>query len=317
MCGSRKPLVALVLCATGLVAWLASGFYTLSSGEQALVLRWGKAIALEVEPGVQFHWPRPIEQIKRARVSELHSLPFQADTSGRELITGDENLMMVSAILSYDIVDLDRSLFGVQELDRLLRAAGQECLCRELAAVDVDMAMTGGQPVLRRAVREGVQALANSLGLGVRIISVELAEMSPPATVAEAFQRVASARVRKQETVQEARGYAGSIVPRSRGEARSLVAAAEASAREQLERARGDSASFVRLAAEYHRSPEITAHLQWLKTLSGIFERSQVRIDTQPAHSVYYLRFERPTSQEEASHRRIGPPPPQERTNND
>ncbi len=308
-----RLLVGLAL-GSGLIAWLASGFYSLSSGDEALILRWGRVIARQTEPGVHFHLPYPIDRVTRARVSEVHSLELQTRAEGRELITGDANLVMVSAIASYDIYDLDRSRFGVTDLDRMLQAIGQESLCRELAAISVDVAMTGGQSLLRQTVRDSVQRVADRLDLGVRIISVELASVSPPETVSEAFQLVASARSQKQEIVQDAHGYAGSVVPRARGEARAIVSAAEADATEELERARSDSVAFARLAAEYHRSPEITRHLQWLNALTAIFDRSQVRLDPDPARSIYYLRDVEGAAQESTPRRRISPPKPQART---
>ncbi len=310
---NHTRLLVGLLVGAALTAWFASGVYSLSSGEEALVLRWGRVIARQAEPGVHVHLPYPIDRVTRARVSEVHGLELQVGVEGRELLTGDANLVMVSAIASYDIYDLDRSRFGVRELDRVLRAIGQESLCRELAAVSVDIAMTGGQSLLRQTVRDSVQRVADRLDLGVRIISVELANVSPPETVSEAFQRVASARSQKQEIVQDARGYAGAVVPRARGEARASVAAAEAHATEARERASSDSVAFARLAAEYRRSPEITRHLQWLNALSEVFERSTVRLDPDPTRSIYYLRDSQEKAGDSPPRRRISPPKPASR----
>lgn len=290
----RRELVTGILVSALVVilglAWLMTGSYSLTSGEQALILRWGKVVSRQTETGIHYHWPWPIETIERAQVSEVLSLALQDTTAGRELISGDANLVMVAATVSYDIADLDRARFNVADLERTLQMVGQQCLCRELAAVSVDEVMTSGQSGLRQAVRDSLRAVTRRLDLGVRVISVELTEVSPPMTVAEDFNKVASARVRKQEIVQEARGHAGSVVPRARGEARKLTAGAQAFASEAVSAARSDSAAFVRLAAEYRRAPEITSELQWLQTLQSIFSRSEIRVDPDPGRSIYYLK---------------------------
>lgn len=276
------------------LVWLASGFYSLSSGEHALIMRWGKVVSQQTETGFHYRWPWPIETAERARVSEVLRVALQDTTAGRELISGDINLVMVAATVSYDIADLARARFGIGDLERTLVVAGQQFLCRELAAVGVDEVMTGGQSNLRRAVRDSLRQIAVALDLGVRVISVELTEVSPPATVAEDFNKVASARVQKQEIVQDARGYAGSLIPRVRGETKTMLASARAYATEVMGRARSDSVAFTRLAAEYQRAPEITSQLQWLQSLQRIFDRSDVRTDPSPAQSIYYLRESQP-----------------------
>jgi membrane protease subunit HflK len=290
------------------LGWLVTGSYSLTSGEQALIMRWGEMVGRETETGFHYHWPWPIETMERTRVSEVLNVALQDTVAGRELISGDANLVMVSALVSYDIADLSRARFAIADLPRALQVAGQQCLCRELAAVGVDAVMTSGQSDLRRAVRDSLQAMTNRLDLGVRIISVELAEVSPPAPVAEDFNRVASARVRKQEIVQEARGYAGSVVPRARGEARRLVAEAQAFATETLGTARSDSVAFARLAAEYRRAPQITSQLQWWQTLQEIFARCDVRVDPSPAQTIYYLRDGQPVVPESGARNARGVP---------
>lgn len=276
------------------LTWLGSGFYSLSSGEHALVLRWGKVVARQTETGFHYHWPWPIETIERARVSEVLSIALQDTLGSRELISGDANLVMVGAAMSYDIADLEHARFGIGELERALQVAGQQCLCRKLAAIRVDDVMTRGQSSVRRAVRDSLQSVVDRLDLGVRVISVELTQVSPPETVAEDFNKVASARVQKQEIVQQARGYAGSVVPRARGEAQTLVSEAQAFASEVLGTARSDSVAFARLAAEYRRDPAITGQLQWSQALQGIFARSDVRVDPSPGRSIYYLKDDEP-----------------------
>ena len=70
---SRKT----VLGALGIVLaiWLATGIYTVEADELGVVLRFGKFVTI-TEPGLNYHWPFPIESVETPQVSGTHLSEF-------------------------------------------------------------------------------------------------------------------------------------------------------------------------------------------------------------------------------------------------
>ena len=273
-----------------LTAYFASGLYALQSGQRALILRFGKVVYEVSESGVHYHLPLPIENIVNAHVNEVQTLPIQEQiTVQLERFSGDENLIVVRALISFDVKNLSAYLFHVQAVKTLIQAAGQKSLSRELAAMPVDEVMTSGKSVLRLVVKKNVQDILDALNTGVRIISVEFTEITPPLDVSLAFKAVSDARVRKQRIIEEAEGYANVAIPEARGQVSATIAKAEAYSQEVLDAANGQVKAFNDLSAEYHRNPEITLRLKYLETLQTISKKSRFVIDTEPVDSMYYI----------------------------
>ena len=119
-------IVMLVL----VVAYLASGVFTVQPGEEAIVLRFGKVAGPPRTPGLRFSLPYPIDEkiivpVKEKKTLELDSFWFQmrAKDLGKELdlispmsdglnpvndgalITGDKNLVHLTFLITYRIAD--------------------------------------------------------------------------------------------------------------------------------------------------------------------------------------------------------------------
>ncbi len=271
--------------------YLASGLYALQSGQQALILRFGKVVRTVSDSGVHYHLPAPFEQVVKAHVSEVQRLSLQQDVKFlAERLSGDENLLVIQALVSYDIVDLCQYLYHVHDIPALIQAAGQMCLSRQLASMPVDEVMTGGKSVLRLSIKKQLEHMLQELQTGVNVLSVELTNISPPEEVVISFNAVSDARVRKQRLIKEAEGYANVILPETRGKVSSILAEANAYAEEIAQFSQGKTAAFLRLLAEYQRQPEITARLRYLNTLKHIGQKSRIIVDSDPGKSFYYLQ---------------------------
>ena len=149
--------------------------------------------------------------------------------------------------------------------------------------------MTTGKSLLRLLVKERLQEISDDMELGIRVISVELTEISPPESVSDAFMSVSNARVKKQEIIKDAEGYANAIIPKARGDATTLTSKAEAYSKEIIANAEGSVSAFEEMLKEYERNPEITLSLKMLETMKTILSKSKVKIDTNPSRSIYYI----------------------------
>lgn len=271
-------------------AYLCTGIYSLQSGQNALVLRFGKVVTEVTDPGIHYHLPFPFEKVLKVRVSEVKKVSLKGDLEDSlEVLTGDENLIQVDAIINYDIKNLSHYLFNSQKPEELIVSVGQMFLSRELGKMMVDNVLTIGKSMLRLVMKEKIQQVLDKLKTGVRVISVELIDISPPSPVSPSFKAVSDSREKKHEIIKEAEGYANSVIPRARGKAGSELIQAEAYAKETIDFANGAVNAFDLLLDEYRENPGITLQLRYLETMKKIFSKVQLNIDANPSNSIYYI----------------------------
>ena len=74
----------LVIYALGaiLLLWVASGIYIVDPSEQAVVLRFGKAVGIS-ESGIHYHFPSPIERVEIEKVTQVKRV--EIDLSGARI----------------------------------------------------------------------------------------------------------------------------------------------------------------------------------------------------------------------------------------
>src|SRR5262249_36057291 len=68
--GHHWKSIAGVLLGVGLLAWLATCFASVDTGEVGIVQRFGRATT-DLEPGLHIRWPSPIETVARIRPNEV------------------------------------------------------------------------------------------------------------------------------------------------------------------------------------------------------------------------------------------------------
>ena len=290
MPANKIKRIGLVILLLIFLVYLATGIYTVQNGQNALTLRFGKVVVEVINPGINYHLPFPLEKVIKVHVRQVRKIQIQqSEGKGIEGITGDENLITILAVVSYDINNLTDYVFQANDVEGHMQVAGEMCLSAELAKVTVDEVMTSGKSILRFILKQKIQAAFDSLGIGIRVISLELTDISPPPNVSLAFKAVSDAREKKQRIIKEAEGYAYSKVPKARGEASSILFQASAYANETINLAYARTEAFTALEAEYMKNPDIIAKQKYLETLNRIYQKCSVIIDSNPENSVYYI----------------------------
>ena len=102
-----KGLGLIVLAAVAI--WLFSGFFRVDSEEVGVVLRFGKFVR-EVQPGLNYHLPYPIESVLTPKVTRINKIDIGMrvvrtcrGTTIRDVL--EESLMLTG---DENIVDVDR-----------------------------------------------------------------------------------------------------------------------------------------------------------------------------------------------------------------
>lgn len=276
----RGILLSLLLLL--LLDWALTGIRVIREDEQGIVLRFG-AVTRVAPAGICFTLPWPIERTIRQRTTEVRTMPIgykmvdavrgiPPSRQEVEWVSGDKNIINLTLTIKYVISDPVAYLFrlGPVEADFLVRRCGEARLTEMIARMGVDELLTHGKVGLQEETRTRTQAALDSLGAGIRLVTVNIGEVVPPANVIEAFNDVSTAKIEKGRMINQADGYRKDLLPRARAMANRMIQDAESYRAETVERARGETRQFLDLLAEARRARDITEVRLYLEAMERI-----------------------------------------------
>ncbi|MCL4294592.1 MAG: FtsH protease activity modulator HflK [Anaerolineae bacterium] len=289
--------IGLILVGLALLLYLLSGLYTVRPGEVAVVRRFGQVITPRVTEGLHYRLPWPIEQETIINVSEVRresigltepeaeEHPLHLEAPGKlQVLSGDTNIVDYEVIVQYQISDPVAYLFNVDYPHyQLIRDAVRAAVTQVSGSTGVDAILTTERQTFQNTLRQQVQALLDESNSGLAVVGVSLQKAYPPDEVADAFRDVSSAREDKDKAINEAEGYANSIIPEARGEANRTLAEAAGYAKIQVDQATGAAESFKSILAEYQTNSKIygedvTRFRLYVETMEKILPRVQTYI---------------------------------------
>jgi len=270
-------------------AWAATGIYAVQPYERAVVWRYGKILPEPTLPGIHCGLPWGIDRVTKLKVNEQkrvgiglsledRNLGRSVDPRRAECLAGDRNLIAISAIVQYDIVDAKAYLIRTADVPLAIENLATAELSAAIASRNVDDILTFGRLEIQQQVLAAVKTRLSQWerdrrGLGVQINSVTLETVRPPQEVDEAFRDVISAREDRQRAINEAQGFATALIPSARGESRRIRLEAEGSATAAVERARGEADRFDRIVAQLASGRGVTTERLILETLEEVLPR--------------------------------------------
>jgi len=273
-----KPLGAVAL---GL--WLLSGVYIVSADRQAVVTRFGQVIEPRVFPGIHISLPWPVDRVTRLKVRQLQRLVVGGDLPdgvlGRtqplvsQFLTGDQNIINLRAVVQYSVDMPADYLYHTQDVAKSVAAAVETELARRIGRRNVDAVLTTDKAAIQDETRVAAQKRIDAYGAGVRVASINIESMTPPADAADAFRDVASARADAARIYNEALGYANDEIPKARGEAQQATESAAAYKETKIDEANGDAARFSLVEGEYARASAVNGRRLYLETLEQVLPK--------------------------------------------
>jgi membrane protease subunit HflK len=272
-----------------LLFWLATGFYQIEDGETGVVQHFGAYAGLRPS-GAGWHLPWPIETVTAVNLGRLNSADFQA-----RMLTSEAMLVNVTVGIQYQYSDARAALFAARDPDALVRELGEAATRELVGGRSIELLMGGSdRTVLTTALRSAVQAPLDAMGLGVRILAVNLTDVQVPQAVLAAQRELVQAGVEHERVIREAQGYAAELVPAAQGQAQRQRLDAEAYKLQVVGVAEGDAARFDPLAAAYARAPEVTRTRLYIETLETILARSRkIIIDGKSAGNTLVLPLDK------------------------
>lgn len=294
-------LIPPIAVAVVVILLLISGFYTVDSGEEAVVLRFGKHVETVTTSGLKWKLPL-VDRVEKVKVSEVKRLEFGfrtikegADAQYKDvpaealMLTGDENLINVETIVQYRIVDIEKFLFEVTRGEDALRVAAEATIRRVITNHPMDAALTEDKLSIQQEIKDDLQKIIDGYNLGITITAVQLQDVFPPAEVNAAFKDVASAREDRASFINQAETYANEIIPRARGNAAEAINKAMAFKEQRIAQAHGDVALFNSMLAEYRQGKGVTRTRLYLEMMEDILPGIQIYIVDEDGSTVKWL----------------------------
>ena len=273
-------VVALVIAIIAYTAW-----FTVQPEETGIVQRFGKVMRSS-GPGLHFKLPFGIETVRllpTARVLKeefgfrtMSTIPGEktryAPSGSHEeeslMLTGDLNVIDVQWIIQYRIEDPILFLFQVRDTQKTIRDTTEAVMRRAVGnRLGSDVLTTGRVAVASEAKIE-IQKILTEYQTGVRLVTVELQDVTPPDSVKPAFNEVNESRQDKERTINIAQEQANREIPKARGVATQSISEAEGYALERINRAEGEATRFTAILAEYQGSPQVTRRRLYLEAMT-------------------------------------------------
>jgi len=250
--------------------------------EQGIVLRFGRLNRV-ASSGLNYHFPYPFETVYTPKVTEVKrvEIGFRTIDPGPParysdkiheslMLTGDENLVDLDVIVQYRIVDAAKFLFNVRDPHETVRLSSEAAVRQVIGSKPIDEALTTGKGVIQVETLKTIQEILDRYESGLRIVAVQLQDVTPPKEVVQAFKDVASAREDKNRLINEAQGYRNQVIPEARGKVAEIVRQAEAYRETKIRQARGDANRFLASLQEYKKAPEITRKRLYLEMMRDV-----------------------------------------------
>lgn len=281
---------AAVLAVIAIVLW--SSWFTVQPEETAVIQRFGRVVRT-AGPGLHFKWPAGIETatfvptarvlkeefgFRSVTVPSLTRTEYVNSSQYRDeslMLTGDLNVIDVQWIVQYRIDNPIYYLFRVRNPRQTIRDISEAIMRRVVGNRLGSDVLTVGRVKIAETVKEEMQSILDNYETGVRLVTVELQDVTPPDPVKPAFNEVNEARQDKERTINQAQERANREIPKARGEATKRVTEAEGYAVERVNRSRGEAARFEAVLSEYQRAPEVTRQRLYLEAMGSLLPEAK------------------------------------------
>jgi membrane protease subunit HflC len=258
----KRPLIAAVVVAGFVALWLAlSCLYTVSEGEQVLVVRQGAPIRVVTEPGLEVKAPL-LDTLTYydARLLTLEVPPEQ-------VILGDQKRIVVQAYTRYRIANPLRFNQSVRTLDLAapqLEQIVSSSLRRVLGQVQLPSLLSEQRTMIVASIQQEVTEKAIPLGIEVAEVRLHRADL-PPETSQAIYDRMKSERQREAKELR-AQGFEWAQQIQAKADRERTVTLSEAQRQAKITRGEADATANGILTAAFQSDPDFYRLYRSLQT---------------------------------------------------
>ena len=291
-----------------IAVWASTSAFMIDTAEVGVIERFGRKVLPHSEPGLHLKLPWPVSRLTRVTAKEVRVIEVGFRTSesaayseppsyewnlqhrdGRIqrrdeealMLTGDQNMIEMTAVVHYNIAKPDDFLFQQVDAEAVVRAASEAALRSVVNVTPLDALLTTGRRDAEKLVIEALTSRLEAYGTGVHVLDVRFQDLHPSVEVVDAFREVAGALEEKNRMINEAEGYANEQIALARGQGEALIQEARAYMVSRSDRASGDASRFEQLERAYRTAPESTATRLYLETMEEVLPgRKKLVIDS-------------------------------------
>jgi regulator of protease activity HflC (stomatin/prohibitin superfamily) len=211
------PLAVLLIL---LLMVVASSVRIIRPYQRGLVERLGRYHAT-TEPGLRFLMPFIDKMIRVDMRENVVDVPVQ------EVITSDNVVVKVYAVVYYEATDPQRLVYNVADFLSAVTKLAQTNLRNLIGDLQLDEALTSSLTINTR-LREILDDATDKWG--ARVVRVEIQRIDPPQDVVAAMHHQMQAERNRRALVTEAQGDREAAITRAEGEKEAAVLAAQGQA---------------------------------------------------------------------------------------
>jgi membrane protease subunit HflK len=283
-----------------LLFWLSTGFYTIQTDEEGVVLRLGKYVRTSI-PGLNYKLPSPIETVTKVSVTRINreiigfrSSGTQIQTSSfslfnqhpiestddniqtvpeeSQMLTGDENIVDINFDVQWKIKNAKDFLFNLRDLgnENTVKSCAESAMREVIGIKKISDALAEERFQIEQKAKQLLQQMLDSYKMGVEIVRLQMLRVQPPTEVIDSYRDVQSAKADKEKLINEAYAYRNSIIPRSRGEAQKFLQEAEGYKQQVIANAKGEASRFISIFNEYQKAKDVTKKRMYLETMEQL-----------------------------------------------
>jgi len=223
------------VAAVSIFIWLGFGFVQIQSNEIAVVQRLGRLLDDNLEPGLHWQFPFPIDKVTRVQPAKIRTVEIGFRTlantkassetgswSSRHegegfyrvpdesvMITGDGNLMEIQGSIRYAINDPRKFLFNCNDVEATLRANAESILREIVGSRSLGSLLTEERGKFQTLASNNLESRIANLDqsvLGIRLEGLSLHDLHPPQEVVRSYYAVTQAMELRDRKINDAQG---------------------------------------------------------------------------------------------------------------
>ena len=184
-----EVVLAILIIVVGLIIIGRASIVIVNQFERGMVERWG-AYQKTVDPGLHFIVP-VMQNVFRINMREQ-----VIDVPPQEIITEDNVIVYVDAVVYYQIMDPKRALYEVEDFELAIVKLAQTTLRNLVGEMSLDMALTSRERInldLRKILDEATDKW------GTKVNRIEVQRIDPPADIQEAMHKQKTAEQERRQ----------------------------------------------------------------------------------------------------------------------